>query len=86
MKGGVDQGPCLNYCHLSYRRKVIRALWHLPFLPVFYAVVYFHSTMQSRRPGWTPFLLTLPALLWLLFLACHSYRKWRQEQEGDGQG
>jgi hypothetical protein len=34
MTGGVDQGPCLSYWKLSYRRKMIRTLWGATLLPI----------------------------------------------------
>ena len=38
MNGGIDQGFCINYWRLSYRRKFIRTLWMMAIgLPVLVA-------------------------------------------------
>ncbi len=75
MKGGIDQGFCLSYWRLSYRRKFLRTVWTIALAPILIAPLAFAD--------WEPHYL----LFWAVVLAAvsgaqlhYTYRKWQQER------
>lgn len=72
-----DKGFILSYYELSYRRKVIRTLWELPFLILLLTLMFFFTDIE------TIYMLSLSALLFLLFIGhfCYNYYKWKQKEK-----
>ena len=68
---GTDEGFCLSYYHLSYRRKFIRTLWLLLFSPLllFLPPIPYRETVLA-------FILVTGILQ-----AVYNYRKWRAEEK-----
>ena len=71
MSGGIDKGYCLEYFQLSYRRKLIRTLWFLPFSFLLLVPPYPHWFQ------WSVFGLTLVVGL---VQGVYNYRKWQTER------
>jgi Ca2+/Na+ antiporter len=72
-----DKGFILSYYELSHRRKVIRTLWELPFLILLLTLMFFFTDIE------TIYMLSLSALLFLLFIGqfCYNYHKWKQKEK-----
>lgn len=72
-----DKGFILSYYQLSHRRKVIRTLWELPFLIFLLTLMFFFTDIE------TIYMLSLSALLILLFIGqfCYNYYKWKQKEK-----
>jgi Ca2+/Na+ antiporter len=72
-----DKGFILSYYELSHRRKVIRTLWELPFLILLLTLMFFFTDIE------TIYMLSLSALLFLLFIGqfCYNYYKWKQKEK-----
>ena len=65
---GVDDGFCLVYFSLSYRRKFIRTLWTFLFMPLILLVDLPH------RYAWF-----LAAIGFGVCQAAYNYSKWKAE-------
>jgi hypothetical protein len=62
----VDEGFCLSYYRLSYRRKFIRTLWCFYFIPLLFLI-----PVESRG-GLIPFVLGVLALQ-----ALYNFVRWK---------
>ncbi|UFT98416.1 hypothetical protein KO561_14590 [Radiobacillus kanasensis] len=70
----VDKGFVLNYHRLTYRRKLIRSLWGIPFVFLIYLAIYWIGYLSSdeyRNIG-IIFLLIVVADI------AYHYRKWKK--------
>jgi hypothetical protein len=65
---GVDEGFCLFYFHLSYRRKFLRTLWVLVFSPILWFLPL------PDRGIWFAVTLVMG-----IVQAAHNYWKWQTE-------
>lgn len=65
---GVDQGSCLVYNKLSYRRKLIRTLWVVPFCVLLLMLPDF-----PNRGIWLSLTLITGVLQ-----GVYNYQKWRK--------
>jgi uncharacterized membrane protein len=76
MHGGCDQGFCLLYAKLSYRRKFIRTVW-MAIVGILLASSVFIARPQTR----TPFALTFFVILIVIVVAqaVYNYRRWKAE-------
>ncbi|MGE7023273.1 hypothetical protein [Solibacillus cecembensis] len=75
-KDKVDHGFALNYFGISYRRKMIRALYTFPILIVA-SVLLFASSLLSFR--YLLFLLIITVIGFIIqFL--YNYTMWKREQ------
>lgn len=76
MSEKVDRGTELCYWKLSYRRKLIRTIWMIPFdslaLLLFYKT--FHSVILTWIAGGWMFLLLFIQLV-------YNYKKWEREKK-----
>ncbi|WP_336989921.1 hypothetical protein [Bacillus infantis] len=72
-----DKGFILSYYELSHRRKVIRTLGELPFLILLLTLMFFFTDIEAI------YMLSLSALLFLLFIGqfCYNYYKWKQTEK-----
>ncbi len=85
MKGGVDQGFCLSYWHLSYRRKFIRTLWNWPFaVALLVAAIALDWRPIGLEYPWDHIALLVFVSIGSIVQAVYTRRKWRQEQASDG--
>ncbi len=66
---GVDEGLCLSYYHLSYRRKFIRTLWVLVFSPI---LLFLDLPYRG--------ILFTAAIITGILQAAYNYWKWRAEE------
>ena len=69
---GVDEGFCLSYYHLSYRRKFIRTLWVMPFSPI----LLFLPVPLPHQEMWFAGVILLGILQ-----AVYNYWKWQTEEK-----
>ncbi len=76
MHGGCDQGFCLNYGKLSYRRKLIRTFW-LSAVGILFAAAML-ATRPDARTNFTYICLTLLILI-AVAQAIYNYRRWKAE-------
>ena len=68
---GVDEGFCLGYYRLSYRRKFIRTLWGMLFAPI----LLFLASLPHRE------LWFAAAILTGILQAIYNYWKWQTEEK-----
>ncbi len=78
MTNGLDKGFCLLYKQLSYRRKFIRTLWTIAFLPL---LLFLPQLLSSSVNGSEYFrwLFVLTILIGAA-QAVYNYQKWKQEE------
>jgi hypothetical protein len=75
MRGGVDQGFCLSYWRLSYRRKLIRTVWGCVIGALLMAVLL----PKLGLSGWQLYgLVTLAVVLGALQVL-YNYNRWQSE-------
>jgi hypothetical protein len=66
---GVDQGPCLTYWSLSYRRRLVRDLWSIPIF------VLMAIWLIYRHPSSWWWLLLVPVALGS---TVYNYFQWQR--------
>jgi len=84
MRGGCDQGFCLFYHRLSYRRKFIRTIWTFLIGMAIYVAMVAYSPVFRARPT---YLAIFAGVLVLLFAAqlAYNYYKWQAEKRSTPQ-
>ena len=84
MRGGRDQGFCLSYSKLSYRRKFIRTIWTFLIGTLVCAVILFTRPVLRQEPQ---YIVAGASLLFLLFVAqaAYNYSKWQSEHHDNQQ-
>ncbi|WP_164670116.1 hypothetical protein [Virgibacillus doumboii] len=75
-KEKVDKGFVWNYYRLTYRRKMIRTLWGLPFMILFFLLIYW---FVSLNPGELKFVGMILVFYFLLELT-YNYEKWKENE------
>ncbi len=74
----VDKGFALNYYRLSYRRKIIRTLYSLPFILVCIVIIYI-----LPEPDFV-FRVSICIFLLILFAAqlIYNIMMWKKKEKG----
>jgi lipopolysaccharide export LptBFGC system permease protein LptF len=72
----TDKGAEWCYYHLSYRRRLIRTLWCIPFAILVVAFNYW----KFRSALITAILSVILAVIAVVQIV-HNYRKWKQEEK-----
>jgi hypothetical protein len=67
---GIDEGFCLSYYHLSYRRKFVRTVWMMLFSPILLFL-----------PLPDPAMWFAAVILLGILQAVYNYRKWQTEEK-----
>ncbi|MGD7045985.1 hypothetical protein [Jeotgalibacillus proteolyticus] len=75
-KEKVDKGSALLYYKLSYRRKMIRTLWSIPFV---FIATYLLYWMLELSVGMT-ILITILFLLLTFAQAAYNYVMWQKKE------
>ena len=77
MRGGCDQGFCIVYSKLSYRRKFLRTIW-MAVAGVLVAAGIWVLKPEARAPA-VVFLIAIMAVS--LAQATYNYRQWHAERQ-----
>jgi hypothetical protein len=82
MTVGIDQGYCINYWRLSYRRRFIRDLWITPVAFVLIALLFWwlDAGFPSARWYWMAAAIVIIGVV----SAVYNYQKW-QAQAADSE-
>lgn len=72
-----DKGFVISYHKLTYRRRMIRTLWGIPFIPLLYIIVYWFLDLTSNE------LILFGTFIILLFLLqfVYNYIKWKMNEK-----
>lgn len=69
-----DKGFAINYHKLTYRRRVIRALWGIPFVFIIYLVIYWLGDLTSKEYT----IIGVIFFFLLLIDISYNYVKWKK--------
>ncbi|GEN45618.1 hypothetical protein AHA02nite_13940 [Alkalibacillus haloalkaliphilus] len=72
-----DKGFVLNYHRLTYRRKMIRTLWGIPFITLLFLVIYWIGDLSSIEY----IILGIVFFSLLLMGFVHNYVKWIKNEK-----
>lgn len=72
-----DKGFVLIYYKLTYRRRMIRTLWSIPFIILLYLALYWLSDLNSNEYKIIGGLF----LLLVLFDITYNYIKWKNNEK-----
>lgn len=70
----VDKGFVLNEYKLTYRRRLIRAIWSIPFIFLLYFAIYLLGDLTTSEMEVIGFIFILLALLDIVY----NYVKWKK--------
>ncbi|WP_407268255.1 hypothetical protein [Radiobacillus sp. PE A8.2] len=70
----IDKGFILNYHKLSYRRRLIRALWGIPFSLLLYLALFWLADLTTEEYR----NLGIVFLFLLLINIAYEYGKWKK--------
>lgn len=72
-----DKGFVLSSYKLTYRRRLIRSLWGIPFIPLLYLAIYWIGDLTSKE---LKIIGTIFLLLILLDIV-YNYIKWKKDEK-----
>ncbi|ALX49491.1 hypothetical protein AOX59_13485 [Lentibacillus amyloliquefaciens] len=72
-----DKGFVLNYHKLTYRRRLIRAVWGVPIVSLIYLALYWFSDLTSNEYK----IIGIIFLFLVLLDIVHNYEKWKRNEK-----
>ncbi|MGG0668289.1 hypothetical protein [Sporosarcina koreensis] len=72
-----DKGFVLNYYRLTYRRRLIRAVWGVPIVSLLYLALYWFSDLTSNEYK----IIGIIFLSIVLLDISYNYVKWKKNEK-----